>query len=694
MPYQVAVDVGGTFTDGVLLDDQSDTIWVAKVLTTPADPGEGIATVVRLLLAQVPGDTAIDRVVHGTTLITNTLLERKGARTALVVTEGAEDALDIRREFRYDTYDLAATYPAPLVPSEDRYPVQERMGPRGERWRSLDCGRLAEIGRSLAQSGHAAFAICFLHASVDGAHEREALDTLRPLLPGHSFSLSSEVASEVGEYERMSTTVANAYVQPVVERYMRALGQRLAGLGITGRLDIMVSHGGITDAATAARFPIRLLESGPAGGVLSAINCAGGEGIGKVLAFDMGGTTAKSCVSVDGAPAVTHVFEFARVRRFKRGSGLPAVSPSIDLIEIGAGGGSIAKLSALGLMQVGPESAGAEPGPACYGLGGTEPTVTDADLVLGYLDPDTFLGGTMRLDTGRARDALARLGSKLGLDADAVAVGIHEIVNENMAAAARTHIAERGHDARGFTLVATGGAGPVHAVDVARRLRIGRVLCPLASGVGSCLGFLAAPARADRSWSRVERLDVLDHADLGERIGAARAGITVDLAAARVAEDAIHWQTTAEMRYLGQGASLPVDFGSLHPRELTHVRLHAAFEAEYQRLYGRLVPGGVAELVTWRISGHSGRQQRHYVFTATQPEGGAPAAGKRRFVYVPSRKAREEVPVYERRALPLGATFAAPAVIVEPESTLVVAHPGRVTVLPNGTIEIRLDEMT
>ncbi|GGF49190.1 methylhydantoinase [Aliidongia dinghuensis] len=696
MAYQIAVDVGGTFTDGVLLNDATDTIWVAKSLTTPADPGDGIARVVEMLLDQLPAGptgaaSTVDRVVHGTTLITNTLLERKGARTALVVTHGAEDVLDIRREMRYDTYDLAATFPEPLVPPEARFPVAERIGPAGEIRRPLSEAELGQLADRLAQEDVSAVAICFLHACVNDQHERAAAEVLRRVSPGRSYSLSSEVASEVGEYERMSTVVANAYVQPVVEHYMRVLSRRLAGLDIAGRLDIMVSHGGFTEAEIAARFPIRLLESGPAGGVLSAINCGQAEGIDRVLAFDMGGTTAKSCVSIGGTPAITHVFEFARVRRFKRGSGLPAVSPSIDLIEIGAGGGSIARRSALGLLQVGPDSSGSEPGPACYDLGGTQPTVTDADLVLGYLDADNFLGGTMKLSNSKALDALAALGAELGLTAEETAWGIHDIVNENMAAAARTHIAEHGHDARSFTFVSTGGAGPVHAVDVARRLRIPRVLCPIASGVGSCLGFLAAPARSDRSWSRLEPVHGFDQQDLDRRITAARGAIATDLARAQVAPDEILWRTAAEMRYLGQGASIEVDFAAAAGTDLSTERLLASFEAEYRRLYGRTVPDGVPEIVTWRIAGQSPRQQRHYAFaTDASTELSREPAGQRR-IYLPGEKRYATVPVFNRYRVPPGTVLAGPAIIVEPESTLVVGHPARISVLASGTIQVDLE---
>jgi len=692
LSYQIAIDVGGTFTDGVLLDDASDTIWVGKALTTPSDPGEGIARVVEALLAQKPAAAPpVERVVHGTTLITNTLLERKGAATALVVTKGAEDTLDIRREMRYDTYDLSMTFPDPLVAAQHRFPLSERIGPAGQVWAPLPADELKGLAHRLASEDVQAVAICFLHSCVNSDHERAVLEALRRAAPDRSYSISSDVANEIGEYERMSTVVANAYVQPIVESYLRGLHCRLQGMGIGGRLDIMVSNGGFTDADVAARFPIRLLESGPAGGVLSAINCGAIHGLDHIIAFDMGGTTAKTCVSIGGDPAITHVFEFARVRRFKKGSGLPAVAPSIDLIEIGAGGGSIARISALGLLQVGPESAGSEPGPACYGLGGTDATVTDSDLVLGYLDADNFLGGRMKLDVGKAREALAAIGGKLGLSAEQTAWGIHDIVNENMAAAARTHIAEHGHDVRSFTMVATGGAGPVHAVDVARRLRIKRILCPVASGVGSCLGFLAAAARGDRSWSKIELVADFDRADLAARLAKARAGIVEDLAKANVAQDEIRWSVSAEIRYLGQGASVQVDFGDASVENLDPQYVGRRFEEEYVRLFVRPVPGGIPELMTWRVTGQSTREERRYAFSrdANRESGGL---HDQREIYLPAEKRRGKVPVYDRHRLAPGTSLAGPLIMVEPESTLVVAYPATVSVLETGTVQVILED--
>ncbi|GAB5468340.1 MAG: hydantoinase/oxoprolinase family protein [Rhodospirillales bacterium] len=690
MTLRIALDVGGTFTDGVLLEESSGRIWLGKSLTTHGDPGIAIAKVTQDLLAAHGQAAAVGQVVHGTTLITNTLLERKGVRTALVTNRGLADALDIRRELRYDTYDLALRFPDPLAAREDRYEVAARSGPDGRVWREPDPAGIAEIAAALAQSGVAALAICLLHAPVAPDQEREIAALLAARLPDLPISLSAEVAGEIGEYERMSTTVANAYVLPIVQGYLAKLTERFGALGISARLDIMLSNGGFTTVEQAARFPIRLLESGPAGGVLSAINCGAGQGATRVLAFDMGGTTAKACVAVEGQPDITHVFEFARERRFKKGSGLPAVAASIDLIEIGAGGGSIARCGPLGLLKVGPESAGSEPGPACYGRGGQAASVTDADLLLGYLDPAGFLGGRMQLDVALARQALESLGGEVGLDAVQTAWGVHNIVNETMASAARTHIAEKGLDARAFVMVATGGAGPVHAVDVARRLRIGRILCPVASGVGSCLGFLAAPARADRAWSRVELLADLEEAFRQERTAQALREIAAELEDGGVTADRIVWQAEAEIRYRGQGARVRVPFD---PRESpAPAALAEAFLEAYAADFGRVVPGGQPEVVTWRIWGTAGGGTRHFRLGAvpTVPAGET----SERPIYLPGPGTFAKVPVYRRESLAPGSALRGPCVVCEAESTLVVSHPAEVAVLEDGTIEVRLEALS
>ncbi len=685
MSLRIAIDIGGTFTDGVLLDPETGGIRLAKALTTPADPGEGLAQVAMDLLATAEG--AVGQVVHGTTLITNSLLERKGARTALVTNSGMADTLDIARELRYDTYDLTLTYPEALIAAADRFEVSARMGPDGSEWQAPCKADLTALAKQIAQSGVRSVAVCLLHSPVSGRHECLVRQVLAANVPDLPISLSAEVAGEIGEYERMSTTAANAYVRPLVERYLDSLQDRLAALGIAGRLDIMVSNGGFTTAEQAARYPIRLLESGPAGGVISAINCAAAQGARQVLAFDMGGTTAKACVAVDGQPDITHVFEFAREKRFKKGSGLPAMAPSIDLIEIGAGGGSIARSDALGLLKVGPESAGSEPGPACYDLGGEAATVTDADLLLGYLDPDGFLGGRMSLHPERARAALARVGAEVGLDARAAALGIHDIVNETMASAARTHIAEKGLDARTFTLVATGGAGPLHAVEVARRLRISRVLCPIASGVGSCLGFLAAPARADRSWSRIELLRDLDQAYLRRRMQQACLDIEQELEDSGLAADRL--RAVAELRYQGQGASVEVTIDPRHPPAPGD--LETDFLEAYTKAFGVTVPGGRPEAVTWRVWGLAGEGLRHYRLAdpARADSGGL----RERSIYLPEQDSFATVPEYERGFLMPGQVLRGPCILCEAESTLVVARPAKVTILEDATIEVLLEEV-
>jgi N-methylhydantoinase A len=497
---RVAVDIGGTFTDGVAEATETGRIWVGKCLTTPDDPGQGVSDVIAQLLAKIGGEkpaAKVIEVVHGTTLVTNTLIERKGVRTGVVVTEGCADILDVRREIRYDLYDLALELPEPLVGASKRFEVAERLDASGKSIKDLTDAEIDRLCDAVAGAELDAVGVCLLHGYVNDVHEARIVAALKKRLPKLSVCSSSRVAREIREYERMSTTVANAYVQPLMERYLGLLGERMRQAGIPGHLRIMLSSGGFTSAKSAAETPILLLESGPAAGVISAVNTALQSNIAHVLAFDMGGTTAKACVAINGTPNVEHTFETARVKRFKRGSGLPMLIPSIDLIEIGAGGGSIASIDRLGLLKVGPQSSGAVPGPACYGLGGTDPTVTDADLMLGYLDAASFLGGEMELRKDLAAAALERLGARIGLGVTETAWGIANIVNENMAAAARIHIAEKGLDPRSFTMVATGGAGPVHAAEVARKLGVGRLLCPIAAGAGSCLGLLAAPARVD-----------------------------------------------------------------------------------------------------------------------------------------------------------------------------------------------------
>ncbi len=693
---RIAVDIGGTFTDGLAVLTPGGRIWVAKTLTTPRDPGVAVTTVIADLLRQLKAargaaTPGVSEVVHGTTLVTNTLIERKGARTGLIVTQGTRDVLSIGREIRYELYDLNLELPQPLVAPEQRLEVMERMDVEGRVVQPLAPAEIERLMDALAGLKVAAVGVCLLHAYVNDAHELQIKAAIHQRFPTLAVSISSGIAREIREFERMSTVAANAYVQPLMADYLKRLDARVHELAPAAPLRIMVSSGGFTSGKAAAETPILLLESGPAGGVLSALNTARNAGIDRILAFDMGGTTAKACVAVGGEPLISHSFECARVARFKRGSGLPILMPSIDLIEIGAGGGSIAHVNELGLLNVGPQSSGAVPGPACYGQGGVAATVTDADLALGYLNADNFLGGEMKLRRDLAQQALEKLAAKLKLTATAVAWGICNIVNENMAAAARIHIAEKGHDPRAFVMVATGGAGPVHVVEVARKLRIPRVLATIAAGAGSCLGLLAAPARVDRAWSQPCLLKDIAWQRVATAYQDMRQDAASELTSAGAGSAAIKWFIGAEMRYAGQGHNVSV---SLPWRKVVAAMAPAllkAFETSYRQLYGHLVPGATPQVITWRLTGRSAVQRHQFTWGDARASGAAVQRGKRD-IYLPLKKKYAPVPVYERYSLKPGTRLAGPLVLEERESTLVVPVKAEVRILPDYTVSIVIQE--
>jgi N-methylhydantoinase A len=694
MTFRIAIDIGGTFTDGVIENVQTGEVRLAKRLTTQSDPGQALADVVDDLLkavGQAAGSiSAISEVVHGSTLVTNALIERKGARTALIVTDGTADVIDIAREVRYDLYDLDIQMPAPLVPRERRFELAERIAADGSVLLAPLPADIDAVIQQLRQTGASAVAVSFLNAYVNPGNEIRVGEALARALPDVSVSLSSRVAREIREYERTTTATANAFVQPIVAKYLNELSTRLRATGIDAPLRVMVSSGGSTSAVNAAHVPIATLESGPAGGVLSAANAGRAAGFDDVLAFDMGGTTAKICIVTGGAPAVVHMFEAARVRRFKKGSGLPLLVASIDLIEIGAGGGSIARISELGLLTVGPDSAAADPGPACYGRGGDASTVTDADLMLGYLNPDFFLGGRMALDAPAAEGAIKRLGDRLGLTSLDVAKGIFNVVNEAMAGAARVHIAEKAQDPRRFTMVATGGAGPVHAIEMARKLRVPRVLFPIAAGAGSCLGFLAAPIRVDRSWSKPTRLESIDWSEVEYALVELRQDAERELASALRASDEVVWQLLIEMRYVGQGANLSVAF-PLKPIDASFAaELEAAFYQTYRKNYGGVVPAGHLEIATWRIVGATREDIRQFAW----PVGNADASVSpkaHRPIFCTRLNRMAEVAVYDRYALPAGTRLRGPLVLEESESTIVVPVEADIEVLKDLSILVQLD---
>src|SRR5262245_36868928 len=511
------MDVGGTFTDVALLDMETHDLWTHKLLTTPGDPVDAVLVGARAVIAKA-GGAVPGRMIHGTTLVTNAIVERKGAVTGLLTTQGFRDVLEIRREGRYDLYDLDLEFPEPLVPRRLRFEVRERVDDRGRVLEPLDEATLGSTVRKAA--GVESWAVCLLHAYANGAHERRAAELLRDTFPDAPVSISSEVGAEIREYERTSTVVANAYVRPIAEAYLKKLVRELNALahGEAPAIHVMLSDGGLISPETAARHPIRIVESGPAGGVLAAERLGRSLGLSRVLSLDMGGTTAKIAFLDASGPRTRSLFEVDRRHLFKRGSGLPVQVPSLDLVGGGAGGGSLAAKGALGTLVVGPESAGASPGPACYGQGGAGATVTDADLVLGLLDPDYFLGGQMRLSRDLAEGAIEKhVAVPLGLSVQEAAFGMHRLVGSNMAEAARMHAAERGLDLTEHTLIAFGGAGPVHAWSVARQLRIPRVVFPAHSGVLSAFGFLAAPPAFETARSRTEPLDELSESEV-ERV--------------------------------------------------------------------------------------------------------------------------------------------------------------------------------
>jgi N-methylhydantoinase A len=679
MPARLGVDIGGTFTDLVVVDEATEAIRVDKVLTTPKDPAHGVQQGIHALLDDARVAAAdVRAVVHGTTLATNALIERKGARTGLITTEGFRDALEIRREGRYDMYDLFIDPPSPLVPRHLRREVPERLLADGSVLRPLDETSARRVVSGLVAAGVEAIAICLLHAYVNPAHERRVAALVREIAPHVPVSSSSEVVPEIREYERTSTTAANVYVVPLMARYLEDLERRLVELEIPGQLYVMQSSGGIALPSTAKQLPIRLVESGPAAGALAAAQAARERGESKLLSFDMGGTTAKACVIDDGAPLVAREFEVARADRFKKGSGLPVRVPVIELIEIGAGGGSIARVDRLGLLKVGPDSAGADPGPACYNLGGRLPTVTDADLLLGYLDADFFLGGRMRLDREAARRAVeAHVARPLGLDVVEAAWGIHRVVNENMAAAARIHGIERGKDLRAYPLFAFGGAGPVHCWQVARILRVPRLILPFGAGAMSAYGLLNAPLAFDFVRTGRERLESADWGAVTARLTEMEDEGRALLAAAGTAASDMTVTRIAEMRYVGQGheVEVPLAPGPLAPASLP--RITAGFEAAYRALYHRLPQGVAIEALNWRVRVAGPTPTISLVTHGDGRREGDSAAKIPRPAFFGEPHGFVETPVYDRYGLAPGTALEGPAVIEERESTALIGPGAR-----------------
>ena len=685
---RVGVDIGGTFTDLCVLDPDG-IVAVGKTLTTHDEPAAAVEAVLRETLAEHHLDPAdVTGVVHGTTLVTNALIERRGARTALVTTEGFRDVVEMRREHRYELYDLDLRLPAPLAPRWLRFGVAERVLADGSVHTPLDEDQLRRLARELADHAVEAVAVCFLHSHVNPVHEQAARAVLEEAAPGLRVALSAEVNPEIREFERASTTLANVYVQGLVEDYLADLRDRVHRLGIGPEPRIMLSHGGVATIDTARRFPIRMLESGPAGGALGAVAFGRAAGRDDQLAFDMGGTTAKVCLIEDGRPLVSHVFEVDRLKRLRAGSGLPVRAPVIDMIEIGAGGGSVARVDALGLVTVGPDSAGSDPGPVSYGLGGTQCTVTDADLVLGYLDPDRFLGGRMTLDAAAAAEAVrTQVAEPMGIGLAEAAWGVHATVNENMANAARVHAIERGRDPAGLPVFVQGGNGPLHGPGVARALGCATLVVPPAAGVLSALGFLAAALSIDLVRSRHTELAAVEErtaADTFAEMQAEATGVLLDSGVP--AEEIVHTRIL-DMRFVGQGSEVEVEVPEVGAGWQAEVRRR--FGAQYQERFGTLAPADVeVEVLTWRLTSRGPRPDARLVLPSGEA-GGDSRVGSRE-AWFPEADGYVATAVHDRRRLAPGDVVEGPALVQEPESTLVLPPGTSCSVEKDGSLVVDL----
>jgi N-methylhydantoinase A len=686
----MGIDVGGTFTDIVVHDATTGRQLSHKELTTHADPSRGVmAGIDRLLKDGRIEPQEIGRLVHATTLFSNAVIERKGAPTGLITTKGFRDTLEIGRERKYELYDIKIVKPAPLVPRHLRLEVPERIAHDGSVRLALDEEAVVEAAEKLIAEGVTSAAIGFLHSYANPSHERRAADIIAARFPQLTLSASIDVAPEIREYERISTTVINGYIKPLAERYLSSLAAQIAARDISAPLLLMLSNGGLTHLEEAKRTPVQLLESGPAAGALVAAHLGARDGLDRVLAFDMGGTTAKLSVVDDGRPSVAYSFEVARERRFIEGSGLPVRISTLELIEIGAGGGSIAHLDDIGLLKVGPVSAGSEPGPAAYGRGGAHPTVTDADFLLGYLDPAYFVGGTMAIDMAAAEAALGRLADRANLAQIDLAWGIHDLVNENMANAARVHIAEHGKDPRGYTLLATGGAGPVHAYYVAKKLGLSKLIAPRGAGAASALGLLIAPARVDRVATTAREMSQIIWPDLEATFARLEAEAGTVLTATLPGRSDAKVQRLADIRYVGQASELVVPLPPGPYTAASRSALLQAFEASYVAAFTRTPPTSQVEIINVRVSASMDMGRDAPPIPAESP-GISTAIKGSRPAYFPEFRAFRPTTVYDRYALVAGQAFDGPAIVEERESTLVVGPGGRFEVLPSGNLIVTI----
>ena len=697
MSYRLGVDIGGTFTDFALVDDDTGRTAVHKQLTTPGDPSRAVLEGVGVLLARqgVP-ISKVSSIVHGTTLVTNAVIERRGSPTGMLTTAGFADVLDIGKERRYDLYDLRLSFQAPLVPRVLRREISERIRDDGVVLTPVDLGEVEAAVRSLVETHHIeSLAVCFLQAYLNPVHELEVKAHLNRCFPTLYVSTSAEVSPFIREFERFTTTTVNAFVQPIVDRYLARLEGGLEQLGFSGRLYIMSSSGGTVTPATARRYPVRMLESGPSAGILMSAAVGRSLQLPNLLAFDMGGTTAKGALVRDGQPQKKYEMEVARVHEFKRGSGLPVQTAVVDMIEIGSGGGSLAEVDDRGLLRVGPRSAGADPGPACYRRGGERAAVTDADLTLGYLDPGFFAGGTLSLDAQASSRAIAGVvGTRLSLDPVAGAWGIHEVANEDIARAFRIHASERGVDFRGCAMVAFGGAGPLHAVRVAAKLRIPTVILPLGAGVFSAFGLLASPLCFDAMRTLRVALADLDPSQLDAGFEPLVAEATGFLREAGVEQGQIRIVRRLDMRYAGQGFEVEVTLPDSADATACVTLLPELFVRAYEQVFSLSLIDEPIELVNWKVEALGPlpvMEMRHGLDEEAVSEGPLKA---RRAAYFPDGGGFVDCPVYDRYRLQPGSVIEGPALVEERESTCVIGpgQTGRIDSFHNLVVTVPANE--
>jgi N-methylhydantoinase A/oxoprolinase/acetone carboxylase beta subunit len=691
--YRLGCDIGGTFTDFVLINDKTGDMQIHKCLTTPRDPSDAVEQGIRELDEKDPGFVEkLNEVIHGTTLVINAIIERKGAKTALITTKGFRDVLELGREIRYAPYDIFAEFPEPLIPRHFRLEVNERIRSDGTVLKPLVPAEVSSVMHQLIEMGIESIAVCLINSFENFTHEQMIKDIIQKEAPNIPSSISYDVLPQIREYERTSTTVTNAYVKPLTGMYLSKLSERLASIGFKGKLFIMLSSGGVTSVETAAEFPVRIIESGPTAAVISGQYYGKLFNIPDMFCFDMGGTTAKSCLIQKGVAGVVPTFEVGRVQRFMKGSGLTIQVPVVDLMEIGAGGGSIAKVGKMGTLNVGPESSGADPGPICYDRGGTEPCVTDADLLLGYLDEDYFLGGEMKLDRESARRGVEeKIAKPLGVPFIHAVWGIHDLINETMAGAAKTHIAEKGGNPKIVTVAAFGGAGPVHAYGLAKKLRAPRIIVPPNAGVGSALGFFTAPRAFDLVRSHKVSLVAADFAEI-EGIFRALEGEGVRTLEKAGATENIRFERSLDMRFVGQGAETNVpgvdkDFTGIEKEEIRR-----RFDQVYEKLYGRTYPDSQVEFINFKVRASLPERMLRFPKIEKKVQSLSDAIKGQRQAF--SGLAKDFIPytVYDRYKLFPEAHFQGPAIIEEKESTVIVGEDGSVSVDHLGFLWIDLKE--